>query len=893
MPQQPVTRCTRSSILYKRGDAWLRERQHSGVKLASKPSVLHLQTQTLSRRRLGPKPAGRTRATSDENSPDEEQLPEPDATFDAAISSVWQELEQLAAIATKTFTVRPTSTKPKLSLSYIWQNLTGVLLYKYYNWRQDNYSDLILLVALNSIAALTGASLRALVHPSDQEGPLGFWSELYEVLSVTVGQNFPEVLDSTRELQIFSVAVGLVGMATFALVLALVEQVVMDTLDANVKMGSKVYEHNHILLLGWCSSAQDVELIMKILQQLSAMHRNDGGATIVVLCQQDKLEMESTARRYVPEEERYGSRFVFRRGSPLIPESLRTVSAERASSIVVVGDSSRSGRESDAQVTRSAVLLDEMLRSCLGDGRGAHIVVEVKDPSTLPLLQLACSARVLPVPTWLVQATRLSFMVKHPLQGVVSSRVLNFTNRSAVYTERYPSLAGVPFGEAVFRMPNALLLGAFGDDGRLVINPPADMPVGADGSLLLLRRTAKGREAHQPLPFPIVPETPSQLHRRRRPKTVPRVAQFMQYAVPSEYLAFDQLPVRVLVCGWAEANYMALLLGAMDDGPSRLPHGSEVILANDHSWEATVGPLSEKLHVARLKISHVRVDVLNAEALSMAVDLSRVDCAIVLCDQHWLDANDNANDGVDSLDAPAFLRLDSLTLNVQLNMQAILKDKGLPAISVFGQKLSDRGDTRYEDHLRLPLGVGLHGVTVSSRLLAAATYEPSVLFPVVRHLARHLTIIDSGQYALPGEEVSFWQLMRRTQVKGDLLVGYVVLPATATDELFVMLNPGRDARAMPYVWNNGDMRTKLVIIRLVEEEVKEEELPPGFAGYFRSAPCLQEMWEDELGSSQDLEPSFASISGSLAYLSKWSAESMDVASQAGVAGEVELSRTAR
>lgn len=47
----------------------------------------------------------------------------------------------------------------------------------------------------------------------------------------------------------FSLMVALVGLAGFALALALVEQIVLETNLANVSRGSRVYESNHVSLL--------------------------------------------------------------------------------------------------------------------------------------------------------------------------------------------------------------------------------------------------------------------------------------------------------------------------------------------------------------------------------------------------------------------------------------------------------------------------------------------------------------------------------------------------------------------------------------------------------------------------------------------------------------------
>jgi len=45
------------------------------------------------------------------------------------------------------------------------------------------------------------------------------------------------------------VLVATTGLASFALVLALVEQVVLEVIEDNVKRGSKVYQRGHVRLV--------------------------------------------------------------------------------------------------------------------------------------------------------------------------------------------------------------------------------------------------------------------------------------------------------------------------------------------------------------------------------------------------------------------------------------------------------------------------------------------------------------------------------------------------------------------------------------------------------------------------------------------------------------------
>ena len=66
-----------------------------------------------------------------------------------------------------------------------------------------------------------------------------------QILSVVYGQQLPSP-DASIGYQVFGVAVATTGLATFALVLALLQQVVLEVIDENVKQGRRVYEEKHV-----------------------------------------------------------------------------------------------------------------------------------------------------------------------------------------------------------------------------------------------------------------------------------------------------------------------------------------------------------------------------------------------------------------------------------------------------------------------------------------------------------------------------------------------------------------------------------------------------------------------------------------------------------------------
>lgn len=90
------------------------------------------------------------------------------------------------------------------------------------------------------------------------------------MLVVVFGQELPDTAASAA-LQLFSLTVAAIGFASFALVLALVEQVVLQVLDTNVRQGGRVFEDGHLLVLSLAENQRDQEVIFKILSQVSPM----------------------------------------------------------------------------------------------------------------------------------------------------------------------------------------------------------------------------------------------------------------------------------------------------------------------------------------------------------------------------------------------------------------------------------------------------------------------------------------------------------------------------------------------------------------------------------------------------------------------------------------------
>lgn len=117
----------------------------------------------------------------------------------------------------------------------------------YFSWRRDSTSDALALTGVLMTFVLTGAALRRALVDDDAERavPGGYWHDVYMVCQWVFGQQFPSS-DVPAPQQACAVLTAVAGLCVFALLLALVEQVVLDWMDAHVKRGTEVYGSGHV-----------------------------------------------------------------------------------------------------------------------------------------------------------------------------------------------------------------------------------------------------------------------------------------------------------------------------------------------------------------------------------------------------------------------------------------------------------------------------------------------------------------------------------------------------------------------------------------------------------------------------------------------------------------------
>ncbi len=366
------------------------------------------------------------------------------------------------------------------------------LAYRYFLWRKDTISDLVLFALLNAVFV-------GLVSVAAQALRFGDSLSLYAIGQIVVGQELPEESTVSLAEQVFAFAVGIFGLSSFAVVLALVEQAVLEVLESNVRQGSAVIEEGHVVILSWGTSNRDLAQTIRIVKEICASQQyswlKEGQLSVVVLSQgREKLEMESIFDGAMPESERAGCRLVFRKGSPLDPLALDVVSVATARTVIISGDYSARCRESDAQVLRSAILVDELLQERVdGDtarADGIKVVVELQTREGLDLCNDSCSSLVRPVPTATINAMRTARLLWHPTASVVSHSLFDHNSTCFIGVCRDPDerFRGMTIKELGGKFPYSTPFG-FVDQSkeRYDLNPRPDRTLQAGESIVLLQ----------------------------------------------------------------------------------------------------------------------------------------------------------------------------------------------------------------------------------------------------------------------------------------------------------------------------------------------------------------------------------------------------------------------
>jgi voltage-gated potassium channel Kch len=235
---------------------------------------------------------------------------------------------------------------------------------------------------------------------------------------------------------------------------------------------SRVLENDHTLILGWSSK------VFPIVNELCIANESRGRASIVILANGDKVEMEDELRAKVAKPGR--TRIIVRSGDPMDLTDLEVANPHGARSVIIIAPEDSDDPDSVVIKTALALTNDPRRRA----GTKHHIVGEIQHPGNLEAARLVGKDEA----DWVLTDDLISRITVQTSRqsglSVVYTELLDFDGDEIYFSEQ-PSLVGKSFFEAQLAFESSTVIGVV-VDGAVLLNPPADRVYAAGDKLILI-----------------------------------------------------------------------------------------------------------------------------------------------------------------------------------------------------------------------------------------------------------------------------------------------------------------------------------------------------------------------------------------------------------------------
>jgi voltage-gated potassium channel Kch len=291
------------------------------------------------------------------------------------------------------------------------------------------------------------------VNGGDQiESPFdAFWQALLRVLDPGIFAG-----DATWPTRFVGLLVTVAGIFLAGSLIGLIANAVDQQVEQLRKGRSTVIEEGHTLVLGWSPR------LPTILRELVEANANQRRATVVVLADVPKDQMEDELRIRVPDLRT--TRVVCRTGDPSRPGDLKMVAAEQARSIIVLA-----GDDGDAGVVKAVL----SVRSLDPGFARAHVVAELERASHARTLRTLTDGRIVTVHADEVIANVAAQACHQAGLAAVFRELMDFEG-GEIYVTSVPAAAGLSYADLQLSFEHGAVMGWIDAEDVLALNPPAD-----------------------------------------------------------------------------------------------------------------------------------------------------------------------------------------------------------------------------------------------------------------------------------------------------------------------------------------------------------------------------------------------------------------------------------
>ena len=262
------------------------------------------------------------------------------------------------------------------------------------------------------------------------------------------------------------------GVFVVSALIGIINNGIEDKMDELRKGRSQALENDHTVILGWTPQ------IFTVISEIILANKNrKGGAVIVVLADQDKVEMEDAINERIPDTK--NTRIICRSGSPIDLTDLEIASPHTARSIIVLAE----GADPDTHIIKSVLAITN------NPNRHAepyHIITQIRDPKNMDVVKMiSAKDTVQPILTNELIARVVAQTSRQSGLSLVYTELMNFGG-DEIYFKQEPALSGKTYGEALLAYETSTLMGIRKADGTCAMSPSMDTRIQSDDQIFVL-----------------------------------------------------------------------------------------------------------------------------------------------------------------------------------------------------------------------------------------------------------------------------------------------------------------------------------------------------------------------------------------------------------------------
>ncbi|MBN2444214.1 MAG: hypothetical protein JXJ04_22815 [Spirochaetales bacterium] len=268
-----------------------------------------------------------------------------------------------------------------------------------------------------------------------------------------------------------------IGLIIFSMLIAFITAQVEKTIYNFKKGRSHVIESGHTLILGWN------ERVFDLVRELIVAHESEKKASIVILAEKDKEEMDDEVAKIFPKSKH--SKIITREGDTASLTELKRVNSGEAKSAIVLSGCPDSSSDEEKEISDTKTIKSILaLLGCQKEDRRMTIVAELFSKEKRDLLDSLGFDDVISINSWEILGKLLVQTSLSSGLELVYSEILSFKG-CEIYTFK-AEWGDVSFGELPYHFVDGIPLGIIKSDHAVQLRPPNTAKLEETDSIFIL-----------------------------------------------------------------------------------------------------------------------------------------------------------------------------------------------------------------------------------------------------------------------------------------------------------------------------------------------------------------------------------------------------------------------